>query len=194
MTVTNQSFALDHGPADNRTAQGSEAAEVAKFTIQAVKGLCRQEQEDWWEAISTDRVGSQVMYALKDEYKTFEHWAEMAAWPGYDVNVVYGQGEEKLAIFWTCGKVGHGGFLHFSFLEAALPLKLEIGRHVLKVLWACGYKCLASLTPAARLHVIAYAKAMGGKVMGIWPGVCYIAADNQWVDGALIQFLPTKEA
>jgi len=164
-----------------------------RFTIKAVNGLCRQEQEDWWAAIKADRLAKTVLFSLREEEKTFQYWAGMAAWPGYDVNVVYGPENEKLAFFWTCGRVGHGAFFHFGFLEAGLPWKMEIGRYVLKVLAAAGYHCLAGLVPAASRHVIAYAQSCGASFMGRWPGVCYLAARGEWVDGILLQFLLTEK-
>ena len=187
-----------------------------KFTIIAVKNLCRQEQEDWWSAILADRVARTALFSLREDQKTFQYWAEMAAWPGYDVNVVYsrpandepalesvagaGRSSESwgpsapVAFFWTCGWVGRGAFLHFGFLSAGLPWKMEIGRYVLKVLAGAGYRCLASLTPAGNIHVVAYGQSLGGRVMGRWPGVCYIAARDEWVDGVLLQFILGPEA
>jgi hypothetical protein len=159
----------------------------------ANKNLCRQEQEDWWAAILADRVARTTLYGLREDQKTFKYWAELAAWPGYDLNVVYGPDGAKWAFFWTSGRVGQGAFFHFGFLEAGLPWKMEIGRYVLKVLASAGYRCLAGLTPAFNRHVAAYAVACGAKIMGRWPVVCYIAARNEWMDGILLQFILNKE-
>jgi hypothetical protein len=161
------------------------------FKIMAVKNLCRQEQEDLWEAILADRVAKTVLFSLREDQKTFEYWADMAA--NDDLNVVYGPDGAQLAVFWTNGWSGYGAFLHFAFLEIGLPWKMEVGRYVLKILAVAGYRCLASLTPVTNLHVIAYAKAMGGEVLGRWPGVCYVAARNEWRDGILLQFILNKE-
>jgi hypothetical protein len=166
--------------------------ETNPVIIRAVKNLCRQEQEDWWAAILADRLASTVLFSLHEDQKAFQYWAELAARPGYDVNVVYGPAGEKLAFFWTSGLEGLGAFFHFGFLEAGLARRMEIGRYVLNLMWSCGYKCLASITPAERLHVIAYGQALGGRVMGLWPGVCYLAAQEKYVDGILIQFKPRE--
>jgi hypothetical protein len=211
---------------------------ATEFSIIAVKHLCRQEQEDWWAAIVSDRVARTALFSLHEEEKTFQYWAGMAACPDNDLNVVYLQGPPApeppgatgprphdfqhptgsateagagkpsaglgpkapdmgpgdslggpAAFFWTSGRYGHGGYLHFGFLEAGLPWKMEIGRYVLKVLAAAGYKCLASLTPVQNIHVVAYAQSLGGKLKGIWPGVCYIADRKEWSDGVLLQFI-----
>jgi hypothetical protein len=197
------------------------------FQIKAVKNLCRQEQEDWWAAIVSDRVARTALFSLHEEEKTFQYWAGMAACPDNDLNVVYVQGPSApgapeapqistnlpasatdpstgissagmgpglspgspVAFFWTSGRYGHGGYLHFGFLEAGLPWKMAIGRYVLKVLAAAGYKCLASLTPVRNIHVVAYAQSLGGKLKGIWPGVCYMAERKEWSDGVLLQFI-----
>ena len=166
---------------------------VTEFTITAVKNLCRQEQEDWWAAVLASRVAQTALFSLREDQKTFENWALIAGYPGYDLNVVYGHDGGRLAYFWTCDRQGHGAFFHFNFLEAGLLFKMELGRYVLKVLAAAGYKCLASVTPVFNLHVVAYGEAMGGKVMGRWPGVCYVAAKDEWVDGILLQFLLHEE-
>ena len=158
------------------------------FEIRAVKDLRQQEQEDWWAEVLADRVARTALFSLKEDQRTFENWVRMAALPGYDLNVVYAQAR-RLAYFWTCAWSGHGAFFHFNFLSAGLPWKMEIGRYVLKVLAAAGYKCLASLTPFFNLHVIAYGQACGGQVMGRWPGVCYLAASDEWVDGVMLQFV-----
>ena len=170
-------------------ASGPGGGEAPVFKIMAVKNLCRQEQEDWWAAILADRVSRTTLFSLREDQKTFQYWAEMAAWPGHDVNVVQGPAGERLAFFWTCGWVGHGAFLHFGFLSAGLPWKMEIGRYVLKILAEAGYRCLASLTPVSNIHVVAYGQALGGRIMGRWPGLCYIAARNEWADGVLLQFI-----
>ena len=163
---------------------------ATNFSIMAVKNLCRQEQEDWWDAVVSDRVARSALFGMREDEKTFKTWAEMAAWPGYDLNVVYGPGEIKVGYFWTCGKIGHGAFMHFNFLSGGLFCKEEAGRYVLKVLWACGYKCLAGLIPVGSRHVMAFARSVGGRVMGRWPGVCYVAARDEWVDAMLFQFKP----
>ena len=164
-----------------------------RFEIKALKNLCRQEREDWWAEVKADRVARSALFSLKEDQKTFENWAALAVWPGYDANVVYGPDEAKMAYFWTCGRKGHGAFFHFNFLSAGRPWKMEIGRYVLKVLSKAGYQCLAGLTPATNRHVAAYARALGARVMGRWPGVCYLAARDEWVDGVLLQFILNKE-
>jgi hypothetical protein len=173
--------------------QGPAVMGPGSLTLVAVKNLCRQEQEDWWEAILAARVARTALFSLHDDQKTFEYWAEMAARPDYDLNVVYGPDGARLAFFWTSGRVGHGAFLHFGFLEIGLPWKIEIGRRVLRILALAGYRGLAGLTPAFNRHVVAYAQAVGGEIMGRWPGVCYIAARNEWADGILLQFILNKE-
>jgi hypothetical protein len=175
------------------SALGGVWGSAPVFQILAVKNLCRQEQEDWWAAILADRVARTTLFSLREDQKTFQYWAGMAAWPGYDLNVVYGPDGAKLAFFWTSGRVGQGAFLHFGFLTAGLPWKMEIGRYVLRVLAVAGYRGLAGLTPVFNRHVAAYAQALGGEIMGRWPGVCYVAARNEWVDGILMQFVLNKE-
>ena len=183
------------------------------FQIIGVKNLSRQEQADWWEAIQADRVARTTLFSLREEQKTFQWWAEMAVWPGYDLNVVYlglpasatkpsaglssagyGPGDsraglKKLAYFWVNKWAGRGAYLHFGFLEAGLPWKMEVGRHVLKILGEAGYRCLAGLTPVFNHHVVAYGLALGATLMGRWPGVCYLAARDEFVDGVLLQFI-----
>ena len=191
MTGTSQAVGLDPGrrTTSQRENRRPRPEDTGQVTITAVKNLCRQEQEDWWAAILADRVARTTLFSLHEEQKTFQYWAEMAVWPGHDVNVIQGPAGERLAFFWTCGWVGHGAFLHFGFLSAGLPWKMEIGRYVLKILAKAGYQCLASLTPVSNIHVVAYGQALGGRVMGRWPGVCYIAARNEWTDGFLLQFI-----
>jgi hypothetical protein len=178
--------------AENKGVQGPPALGggfgAAPPIILAVKNFCRQEQEDWWAAILADRVARTTLFGLREDQKTFKYWFEMAADPGNDLNVVYGPDGAKLAFFWTSGRLGYSAFLHFGFLEIGLPWKMEIGHYVLKVLALAGYRCLAGLTPAFNRHVAAYALALGATVMGRWPGVCYVAARNEWVDGILMQF------
>jgi len=162
---------------------------ATEFSIKALRALCRQEQEDWWSEVKADRVARTALFSLREDQKTFENWAAMGHWTGYDLNVVYGPAGERAAYFWTCGKLGHGAFFHFNFLSAGLSWKMEIGRYVLRVLALAGYRCLASLTPVTNLHVIAYGRAVGGRVAGRWPGVCYMADRDEWVDGVLLQFI-----
>jgi len=180
-------------PGSRASGPGGGGAPVFKIT--AVKHLCRQEQEDWWAAILADRVSRTTLFSLREDQKTFQYWSEMAVWPGYDMNVVQGPAGERLAFFWTSPWSGLGAFFHFGFLSAGLPWKMQIGRYVLKILALAGYKCLAGLTPAFNHHVVAYGLALGAKVMGRWPGVCYIAARGEFVDGVMLQFvLSDKEA
>jgi hypothetical protein len=159
------------------------------FQIVGVKNLCRQEQEDWWEAIMADPLARTTLFSLREDQKTFQWWTEMAVCPGYDLNVVYSPSGDRLAYFWVNKWAGRGAYLHFGFLSSGLPWKMEVGRYVLKVLGQAGYRCLAGLTPAFNHHVVAYALAFGAKVMGRWPGVCYIADRDEFVDGVLLQFI-----
>jgi hypothetical protein len=134
-------------------------------------------------------LGTNGFFSLREHEKTFDYWNCLADDVKVDLNVVTNQAGERLAFFWIEGRLGMGAFFHFGFLEAGRPFKMEIGRQVLKAVARAGYKCLASLAPASRPHVVAYGLAMGGQDMGRWPGVCYMAERDEWVDGTLIKFI-----
>jgi hypothetical protein len=166
---------------------------ATEFIIKAVKGLDMAEANAWWAEISVDRYAISGMGSWPETMRTLGGWLAAAHEPGVDMNVVYSEAGERLAFFWVSGQTGHMGFLHFNILAAGQPQAVEIGRRVLKILWLCGYKCLAGLTPRHLRNAVAYARAVGGKTICEWPGACYWSDKKCWEDGVLSQFLPGCE-
>ncbi len=169
------------------------------YWIRNIQAVEPPEFEDWWRVLLAEGVVAAVFPDLPVKRRNLNFWRRFAEEPDYEINLVYGAGEPidgrtdnyqaRLAMFWLAGRCGRTAFLNFGFLKAGLKQKEAIGRYVLGLLWYAGYESLASLTPAYNLAAIRYARSLGGRVMGRWPGACPRAQSGRCHDGVLIQFL-----
>jgi len=183
-----------------------------KYTIRNVRELDPLEQEEWWHGLDECGTLRAVFPDVPPGGLGLHFWRQFIDHKDHDIAMVYeiparpgdngipvataeSPATTRRAMFWLTGKCGLSAFLNFGFLKAGLADKIEIGRYVLWLLWseALGYKSLASLTPDYNLPAIAYAEALGGRIMGRWPGACLQAGSGRFRDGVLIQFLPEGE-
>jgi len=178
--------------------------------IMPLLDLTAADFDDFFEAAEKSRVLEVVFADMRDEDRTPENLLKLAKLPGVDLNVVYEhfpvlqgcsssttfrsfEGISPLAFFWTSVPMHKIAFLNFGLLPAGLPFRMELGRYVLDLLWWMGFKSLASLTPEYNLPAQKYALDLGGQIINRWPGACYHAKRDAFIDGVLIQFLPSEE-
>lgn len=164
------------------------------FKIRAVKNLYPGEAKAWWSEVMGDRIALSGLVGWPQERRTIEAWLEVANQPDVDMNVIYdGNDNSRLAYFWISDIKGHFGLLHFNFLSRALPQAIEIGKFVLNTLWSAGYQCVVGLTPKHMRNAVAYAQAVGGRIVCELPGACYWADTRIWETGVQTIFLPGCE-
>ncbi len=157
-----------------------------------LSGLTLDEARGWWNEMIHDRHALSGMVSWKKEWRSLENWLALGDEKNTDMNVIEGPAGERLALFWVNGHEGDGSTacLHVNILRKGQPIALNIGRYVLKILVEyAGYKCLMGLTPKHLRNAVAYAKSLGGVILGEIPGVCYWADKDIWEPGILSKFL-----
>ena len=176
-------------------------------TIKPLLKLTAAEFEFFYKAGVECRAFEVVFSDERPGNLTADYLLRLAGLPGVDFNVLYKvprpvdldeltfhdfNDYRPLAFFWTAIPFHKTAFINFGFLPAGLPWRLELGHYVLKLLWWMGYMSLASLTPNYNLPAQKYALDLGGRILGNWPGACYHAGREAYVDGVFIQFLPDQ--
>jgi|GEM_PF-6590184 len=98
---------------------------------------------------------------------------------------------QPLGFFYLTGFEGRAARVHFCFFKAGRELRSFLGRAVLD--WCFSVFELQSLigvVPAINPGACQYAREMGGLMMGIVPGMCWIERLKRAVGG--VQFVFTK--
>lgn len=162
---------------------------MADYEIRNMNNLDEAEREVWRDRLIADGTMGAVFPDARREELADDVWPAFINSPHVEINVVYSEGGLcRLGLFWLTNKGGPMALLHFGFLKAGLPMKEDVGRQVLERLWSVGYQFLASLTPEYNFPAIAYAKSLGGRVVGRWLKACRRADSGRVCDGVLIQF------
>lgn len=162
---------------------------MATYAVRNINEIDEAEREAWRAGMFGDGVMAAVFPDVAADDLAGGFWGRFIGHPDNEVNCVYSEGGERLALFWLNNKCGRSGFLNFGFLKAGLKVKDDLGRYVLGLLWHTGYWSLASLTPEYNLPAIAYGQSLGGRVVCRWPGACHRASTGRFYDAVLIQFV-----
>lgn len=162
---------------------------MSVYDVRNIGNLEPGEQEAWRAGLVADGVMAAVFPDAAPGDLAGDFWERFVAFPDNEINCVYSEDGRRLAMFWLSNKCGRSAFLNFGFLKAGLPVKDDLGRWVLGLLWYTGYWSLASLTPAYNLPAVAYAERLGGRVICSWPGACHRASSGRFSDAVLIQFV-----
>ena len=142
-----------------------------------------------WALAKHEKVLDVVFYdGLMDEQRFLNFVLSEANNFAVVYQMIEGQ-EQMLAFVWLNGQAGKSGMIHFGFLRAGLPYKLEIGKQVLDWCWAGGLESLVALTPSYNAPAISFGRQLGGELLGVIPGACPLA-NREAASGAFILFQP----
>lgn len=109
--------------------------------------------------------------------------------------LVFDEINQPLGFFGLDRFEGSTARLHICPAPAARPRLLPLARSVLAWCWALGLEALIGITPARYKGVAEYARAAGGRELGLVPGMFYLPRLDRYVGGRVFVFEPrTKES
>lgn len=100
-----------------------------------------------------------------------------------------------LGFFYLDSFEGSTARLHFCLFRAGRNERLAVGRQVLD--WCFEtfeFKSLVGVVPALNPGAVGYARAMGGRCLGLIPGACWIERLRRTVAGVQFVFKPAAPA
>lgn len=157
------------------------------FSIMLYWQLSEDQLTEVYETARTEGVLSLVAFDVQASEELFLIFARQAEVFG----VVYGPDGRPLGFFYLTGFEGSTARAHFCYFQAGRERRGVIGRAVLD--WCFStfeLRSLIGVIPSINPGACRYAREMGGREMGLIPGLCWIARLRRCVGG--VQFVFTK--
>ncbi len=151
--------------------------------------LSYAQTRDWANDLIRERALELVFPAVSPEFLSNYFMSQLLSWKDLNIWMVAGE-TARYGVFYLHGHCGRMAHLGFAFLPAGKPMAEKIGRYVLDLIWSWGHTSLAGMVAEYNFPALAYAKRLGGREMGRWPGAIERAGSSKLYTGVLFQFLP----